>query len=230
MHSRRTRPDDHIVVDLGVAAHADCSRRKDGRKPSDWTVTLPGVEELRHHVDHCGSILGGRTGQAEEIDQPEPVTDDAGEKTEGRVETVFVHQALLPRLEHIGSRTKFAITGRRRANTAVAASAWCSSGRRTYSRYALAKRLAPTGCQLVKPGRGVGERLLEHAGDELLLRAEVMQQATLRHTCLLSHPCKRHRLDAVATHNRCGGVEQLHAGLRRSGLLGAGRSLTRDRP
>ena len=70
------------------------------------------VEEPCHHVDHCGPIIGGRTGQAEEIDQPEPVADDASEEAECRVETIFVHQALLPRLEHIGSRTKFAITGR----------------------------------------------------------------------------------------------------------------------
>ncbi len=139
MHSPRTRPDDHIVVDLGVAAHADCSGERTAENRLTGRLLYLGVEKLRHHIDHRSSILGGRTGQAEEIDQPEPVTNDAGEKTEGRVETVFVHQALLPRLEHIGSRTKFAITGRSRREHRRGRVGLVFIGRRTYSRYALAK-------------------------------------------------------------------------------------------
>ena len=134
-----------------------------------------------------------------------------------------MHQALLPRLEHIGSRTEFAITGRSSGEHRRGRVGLVFVGAAHIFEVRLGKGASlSAGRQLVKAGRRVGERLLEQAGDELLLRAKVMKQATLRHARFLSHPCERHRLDAIATHDRCSRIEQLHTGLRRSGLLGGG--------
>ena len=178
------------------------------------------VEEARHQVDHRGTIVGRRAGQAEQVDEPEAIAHDPGQQAERRVETVVVHQPPLPRVEDLGGGTEFTIAGGGGGENRRGRIGLVLIGPAHVLEVGPSKRTPTVALrQLVEAGGRVGQRLLQQAGDEVFLRPEMVQEAALADPRLLRDPCEGHGLHAIAPHDRRGGTEQGSPRLGGTGLL-----------
>ena len=180
------------------------------QKPSDWTVTLPGGRGAAPPRRSLWPILGGRTGQAEEIDQPGP-SPTSGEKTEAGQDHL-VDAAATPRIHRQPDQVHhhrppprtppwLRRPGVRRGGAHI---------RGTPGQSARSDRPSSSSPNAV-PESVCSSMPVTRPPSSWRCRA------TLRH--LPPQPPAGHRLDARCD-NRCGGVEQLHVGLRRRACWG----------